>query len=114
MTLEDLAEELVGEIQDEDDLDVGAVELRPDGSWAVPGRLRIDEIADATGIALPEDDEYDTVSGLVLRRLGRTARGERRGRGHRVAAGPRAIEPVQQVVVIRVDSVAGTCPAPCC
>jgi CBS domain containing-hemolysin-like protein len=74
VSLEDLAEELVGEIHDEDDLIHDAVEHRPDGSWAVPGRLRIDEIEDATGIALPTDNGYDTVSGLVLSRLGRTAR----------------------------------------
>ncbi len=74
VSLEDLAEELVGEIHDEDDLIPDAVERRPDGSWAVPGRLRIDEIEDATGIALPTDNGYDTVSGLVLSRLGRTAR----------------------------------------
>ncbi|MFD9733253.1 hemolysin family protein [Umezawaea sp. NPDC059074] len=74
VSLEDLAEELVGEIHDEDDLIPDAVEHRPDGSWVVPGRLRIDEIEDATGIALPTDTGYDTVSGLVLSRLGRTAR----------------------------------------
>ncbi len=75
VSLEDLAEELVGEILDEDD-PVGddAVERRPDGSWAVPGRLRIDELADATGIALPTGDVYDTLSGLLMHHLGRTAR----------------------------------------
>ncbi|MEU4673024.1 transporter associated domain-containing protein [Amycolatopsis sp. NPDC023774] len=73
VTLEDLAGELVGEVQDEDDPDDGAIERCPDGSWAVLGRLRIDEIADATGIALPEHDEYETISGLVLRGLGRAA-----------------------------------------
>lgn len=74
VSLEDLAEELVGEIHDEDDLIADAVEHRADGSWAVPGRLRIDEIEDATGIALPTGSGYDTVSGLVLSRLGRVAR----------------------------------------
>ncbi|MCS7475440.1 hemolysin family protein [Umezawaea endophytica] len=74
VSLEDLAEELVGEIHDEDDLVPDSVEHRSDGSWAVPGRLRIDEIEDATGISLPVDNGYDTVSGLVLSELGRTAR----------------------------------------
>lgn len=74
VSLEDLAEELVGEIHDEDDVVAEGVRRRPDGWWSVPGRSRIDEIADATGIALPADDSYDTVSGLVLHRLGRTAR----------------------------------------
>jgi CBS domain containing-hemolysin-like protein len=104
VSLEDLAEELVGDIQDEDDLDDEAVEQRPDGSWAVPGRLRIDEIADATGIALPEPDDYETVSGLVLRRLGRTAEV---GDEIEIAVRPpfHADEPAEHVVVIRVDSV---------
>lgn len=39
-----------------------------------PGRWRTDEIADATGIALPERDDYDTISGLVMHQLGRIAR----------------------------------------
>ncbi|HEX7306854.1 hemolysin family protein [Lentzea sp.] len=73
VSLEDLAEELVGEIHDEDDLVEAAIERVDDTRWQVPGRMRLDEIEDATGIALPEDDAYDTVSGLVLHRLGRTA-----------------------------------------
>ncbi|MBB5802852.1 CBS domain containing-hemolysin-like protein [Saccharothrix ecbatanensis] len=74
VSLEDLAEELVGEIRDEDDLDEAAIEPLGDGMWRVPGRMRVDEIAAATGVELPEHDSYDTVSGLVLSRLGRTAR----------------------------------------
>ncbi len=74
VTLEDLAEELVGEIHDEDDMVGDVEERRPDGTWLLPGRLRIDEIADITGVQLPEHEGYDTVSGLVLRQLGRTAR----------------------------------------
>jgi CBS domain containing-hemolysin-like protein len=73
VSLEDLAEELVGEIQDEDDLVEAVIERVGDQRWQVPGRMRLDEIEDATGIALPGDDAYDTVSGLVLHRLGRTA-----------------------------------------
>ena len=42
-----------------------------DGSWVVPARWRIDEVVDATGMPLPEDADYDTVSGLVMARLGR-------------------------------------------
>ena len=74
VSLEDLAEELVGEIRDEDDLDEAAIEPVGEGVWRVPGRMRVDEIADATGVELPGHDSYDTVSGLVLSRLGRTAR----------------------------------------
>ena len=71
ITLEDIAEELVGPIRDEDDPPEPTPIRQPDGSWVVPARWRIDEVADSTGIALPEAPEYDTLSGLVMRELGR-------------------------------------------
>ncbi|MCO1618666.1 MULTISPECIES: hemolysin family protein [Micromonospora] len=71
ITLEDLAEELVGPIRDEDDPPDRAAARQEDGSWVVPARWRIDEVADSTGIELPEAPEYDTLSGLVMRELGR-------------------------------------------
>ncbi|WP_367129295.1 hemolysin family protein [Saccharothrix sp. HUAS TT1] len=74
VSLEDLAEELVGEIHDEDDLVQAAIEPAGEGAWRVPGRMRVDEITAATGVELPADDSYDTISGLVLHQLGRTAR----------------------------------------
>jgi CBS domain containing-hemolysin-like protein len=74
ITLEDVTEELVGPISDEVDAPEPAPVRQRDGSWLVPARLRIDEVADATGIELPESPHYDTLSGLVLRRLGRMAR----------------------------------------
>jgi CBS domain containing-hemolysin-like protein len=74
ITLEDVAEELVGPISDEVDRPEPAPVRERDGAWLVPARLRIDEVADATGIELPESPHYDTLSGLVLRKLGRMAR----------------------------------------
>jgi CBS domain containing-hemolysin-like protein len=71
ITLEDIAEELVGPIRDEDDPPERAPVRLDDGSWVVPARWRIDEVADSTGIALPAAPEYDTLSGLVMRELGR-------------------------------------------
>ncbi|MFF1823733.1 hemolysin family protein [Kribbella sp. NPDC058245] len=71
VTLEDIAEELVGAIRDEDDLPETSPVQGGDGSWVLPARWRLDEVAEATGIALPEDDDYETVSGLVMARLGR-------------------------------------------
>ncbi|GAA0251574.1 hemolysin family protein [Saccharothrix mutabilis subsp. mutabilis] len=73
VSLEDLAEELVGEIHDEDDHVRDAIEPLGEHVWRVPGRMRVDEVADATDVELPAHDTYDTVSGLVLHRLGRTA-----------------------------------------
>ncbi|MGH3736904.1 MAG: hemolysin family protein [Micromonosporaceae bacterium] len=71
VTLEDIAEELVGDIRDEDDRPQDTADEQPGGAWLVPARWRLDEIADATGVALPEADVYDTASGLILQRLGR-------------------------------------------
>jgi CBS domain containing-hemolysin-like protein len=71
ISLEDLAEELVGEIHDEDDLVEDVISALGEHRWQVPGRMRLDEVEDITGVELPEDDDYDTVSGLVLHQLGR-------------------------------------------
>ncbi|RKN38002.1 hemolysin family protein [Streptomyces hoynatensis] len=69
VTLEDIAEELVGEIADESDQ---VVELAvPDGAgWLVDAGRRVDEVAEATGVGLPEEDAFETVAGLVIDRLG--------------------------------------------
>ncbi|MFI7064466.1 hemolysin family protein [Kribbella sp. NPDC050124] len=71
VSLEDIAEELVGEIRDEDDLPETGLEQGADGSWVLSARWRLDEVAEATGIQLPESDDYETVSGLVMAQLGR-------------------------------------------
>jgi len=71
VTLEDLVEEIVGDVRDEHDR--GEVNpVRPLGrdSWMVSGLLRDDELADATGFRMPPGD-YETLAGLVLARLGR-------------------------------------------
>jgi CBS domain containing-hemolysin-like protein len=71
VTLEDVVEEIVGEISDEHDRYGSRVRRRFDGSWLVSGLLRPDEVLDATGLALPEHESYDTVAGLLVRTLGR-------------------------------------------
>jgi putative hemolysin len=69
ITVEDLLEELVGEIYDEFDPDFRRVQYRPDGSVVVPGAFPVHDLPDL-GISLPEGD-YATVAGLILERLGR-------------------------------------------
>ncbi|NIK62123.1 hemolysin family protein [Kribbella shirazensis] len=71
VSLEDIAEELVGEIRDEDDLPETGPVQGGDGSWVVPARWRLDQVEEATGVPLPDGDYYETVSGLVMARLGR-------------------------------------------
>jgi putative hemolysin len=69
VTVEDLVEELVGEIYDETDQDVIAVRHEPDGRIIVPGRFPIHDLPDID-VELPAGD-YATVAGLVLEHLGR-------------------------------------------
>ncbi|MCU1536687.1 MAG: Magnesium and cobalt efflux protein CorC [Humibacillus sp.] len=73
VTFEDIAEEVVGDILDEDDTE--SVSVQPEGhdTWVVPGHLRLDELDTATGLRLTATDEYSTISGLILEHLGRTA-----------------------------------------
>jgi len=65
VTIEDLLEELVGEIADETDEHETFILQRPDGGWDVDGRLAVEDLADVAGVALPDED-WDTVGGLVL------------------------------------------------
>ncbi|MGF1665590.1 MAG: hemolysin family protein [Acidimicrobiia bacterium] len=71
ITVEDLIEELVGEIYDETDRDVLGARKGLDGTVLVPGRFPIHDLVDL-GIEAPEGD-YRTVAGLIIERLGRIA-----------------------------------------
>ncbi|MDX1468711.1 MAG: hemolysin family protein [Acidimicrobiia bacterium] len=64
VTIEDLLEELVGEIADETDDEEMMIHPTPSG-WHVDGRLPVGDLVKVTGVELP-DDEWDTVGGLVL------------------------------------------------
>ncbi|MFE3855514.1 hemolysin family protein [Streptomyces griseorubiginosus] len=70
VTYEDIAEELVGDIADETDT-VTEIAVPEGPGWLVDAGRRLDEIADVTGVELPEEEDYDTVAGLVVDRLGR-------------------------------------------
>jgi CBS domain containing-hemolysin-like protein len=71
VTLEDVVEEIVGDISDEHDGFGARARKRRDGSWLLSGLLRPDEVEDLTDVPLPESEDYDTVAGLVLQVLGR-------------------------------------------
>jgi putative hemolysin len=82
VTLEDLIEEIVGEIQDEYDWEERPVERLRDGSLVVEGTVSAAELRDGYEIPLPESDEFETVAGFMLDRLGTVPKG-----GEVVAAG---------------------------
>ena len=73
VTLEDLVEEIVGEIQDEQDLPAATFQLMGPSSWSLDGLLRPDEAEEITGIRIPDGKESDTIGGLVTERLERFA-----------------------------------------
>ncbi len=71
VTLEDLVEEIVGEVRDEHDrAEQASVRPLGRGVWLVSGLLRDDEVAEATGFEMPEGP-FETLAGLVVARLGR-------------------------------------------
>ncbi|MGF2948437.1 hemolysin family protein [Microbacterium alcoholitolerans] len=70
VTLEDLVEEIVGEVSDEHDRSRAGI-VRREGSITFPGELRPDELLARTGIEVPEGDVYDTVGGYMMSLLER-------------------------------------------
>lgn len=73
VTLEDLVEELVGEVADEHDRRRVAMHRAPGGAWIAQGNLRPDEVREYSGLEIPESPAYETVGGFVMARLGRVA-----------------------------------------
>ncbi len=75
VTIEDVLEEIVGEIHDESDQD-GEAEFKvisPSATEAL-GVVHVDDLNDHLGLNLPDDDDYNTVGGLIISRLGRIPR----------------------------------------
>lgn len=71
ITIEDLLEELVGDLKDEHDHSGAVVSALSEYSWDISGLLRPDELAEATDVYLPEHEEVETIAGLVAHRLER-------------------------------------------
>ncbi len=71
VTLEDVIEEIVGEVADEHDRGRSSGRALRDGTWVVPGLWRPDEVRDRVGADVPDDGAYETVGGFVMARLGR-------------------------------------------
>lgn len=68
LTLEDVLEEIVGEIEDEFDIEGGLWRQAPDG-WLVDARVPVDRLNAQFGLALPTDEDYETLAGYMLDRL---------------------------------------------
>jgi CBS domain containing-hemolysin-like protein len=98
VTLEDLLEELVGEIRDEFDEEERLIQKVDERSFRVSGRLPVDELNAATGLAVP-NGSFDTVGGWVLDLFGRVPH-----KGEKLDAGPATIsvEKVERTRVLEV------------
>jgi CBS domain containing-hemolysin-like protein len=70
VTLEDLIEEIVGEIRDEYDVETEAVVDQGDGSFVVSGKAHVEDLAERLGIEV-EGEGFETVGGYLLSHLGR-------------------------------------------
>ena len=72
VTLEDVLEEIVGDIRDEHDEDEEMMRAQPDGSWLLSGLVHVETLEDLLEVELEiEDRDFDTVGGLVVSVLGR-------------------------------------------
>jgi len=74
VTIEDLLEEIVGEISDEHEDERDAVLKLPDGSYSLAGRAHVDVLREVFGHGPPEEEEYDSLGGYLAARLGRIPR----------------------------------------
>ena len=72
VTIEDLIEEIVGEIQDEYDVEEPMIERLSDDEARVDGRAAVDDLVELfeTQVPVEDEDEYDTVGGLIYHRIG--------------------------------------------
>jgi putative hemolysin len=75
ITIEDLIEEIVGEIEDETDREDLAVRRLRDGSYIVDASISIHDLADQHRLAFPESAEYETLAGFLITQLQRMPRG---------------------------------------
>jgi CBS domain containing-hemolysin-like protein len=71
VTLEDVVEEIVGEVSDEHDIFRTTGREFTDGSWTVPGLWRPDEVRERIGARVPDGPAYETTGGYVMAALGR-------------------------------------------
>ena len=70
VTIEDLVEEIVGDIEDEYDEERDMIEVIKEDEYVVEGSVRLDDISDLIGVNM-ESEEFDSVGGLIIGELGR-------------------------------------------
>lgn len=114
VTIEDVLEEIVGEIVDEHEPEsdvVASISGDQRVGWTADGRYRVDDLNAETGLRLPEDEDYDTVAGFLLATFGRVPAPGESCRAHGatfvvVEATPASIQSIQ----IRIDDQPNSSP----
>jgi len=75
VTIEDVLEEIVGEIVDEHDADEEEpIAKIDDATYVALAATHVEDVNERLGLGLPEDDEYDTLGGFLFQQLGRVPR----------------------------------------
>ena len=69
LTMEDIVEELLGEIEDEHDVEILTEKQINDKSWLLSSRHDVEYLNEKLGLQLPEEDAYETLGGLILHTL---------------------------------------------
>jgi CBS domain containing-hemolysin-like protein len=108
LTIEDLLEEIVGEIVDEYDRGPEQIRMVAPGEGVVDARASVDDVEDAFGVILPEG-EFDSIGGFVLDRIGRLPRAgeELRARGLRIRIEEVNSHRIQKLHIWRVPTPEG-------
>lgn len=71
VALEDVIEELIGDIQDESDRETLGISKVSEGIWLVRARESVSDVNEATGLSIPESEQYDSVGGYIFQKLDR-------------------------------------------
>jgi CBS domain containing-hemolysin-like protein len=87
VTIEDLLETIVGEIDDEYDVEPSPIRAETPGVWRVEARTTVDRLNSELELGLPESDEYETIAGLLIDKFRRIP-----DKGESLAIGPLIIE----------------------
>jgi len=70
VTMEDIIEEIVGEIRDEYDMEKPLIQKKDQRTWIVEGKIDIEDMNEKTGLNIPDDEGYESLGGFIFDQLG--------------------------------------------
>jgi putative hemolysin len=90
VTIEDLLEIIVGEIDDESDVEPSPIRAERANVWRIEARTSVKRVNEALDLGLPESDDYETIAGLLIEKFGRIP-----DKGETLALGALTIEIIE-------------------